>query len=90
MGRRSPSNRSDVLSASEIGQYIYCSYAWMLRRMGYGPESPSLEPGTKAHAALGDKLDALESRARISRWYAIVGLVLLAVSLVLVFLEVIL
>jgi hypothetical protein len=89
MGKRSTSNRSNVLSASEIGQYVYCSYAWKLRRMGYTPESPFLEPGAQAHVALGNQLDAFESRLRISRWYTIIGLVLLAISLLLLFFGVI-
>jgi hypothetical protein len=90
MGKRSTSNRSNVLSASEIGQYIYCSYAWKLRRMGYTPESPSLEPGTQVHIDFGNRLDAFESRLRSARWYAIIGLVMLVISLLLLFLGVIL
>lgn len=85
MEKRSNSNSNDVLSASEIGQYIYCSYAWQLRRMGYEPESPFLEQGTRAHAALGDQLDNLEAQLRFSRWYIVIGLVLLCMSLLLLF-----
>jgi hypothetical protein len=83
MGKRSNSTSSDVLSASEIGQYIYCSYAWQLRRMGYEPESPFLEQGTQAHVALGDQLDTFEARLRFTRWYIVIGLVLLCMSLLL-------
>ena len=90
MGKRSTSNRSDVLSASEIGQYVYCSYAWMLHRMGNTPESPALTPGTQAHVALGERLDAFEGKRQASRRFAIIGFVLLILSLVLLFFEVML
>ena len=43
MGKRKVLKKTDVLSASEIGQYHYCSCAWHLQRCGYEPESPYLE-----------------------------------------------
>jgi hypothetical protein len=90
MGKRPTSNNSDVLSASEIGQYVFCSNAWRLRRMGYEPESPFLGQGTKVHVALGDQLDDFEVRIRFSHWYIVIGLVLLTISFVLLFFGVIL
>jgi CRISPR/Cas system-associated exonuclease Cas4 (RecB family) len=90
MGKRSKSKTTDVLSASEIGQYLYCSRAWQLHRMGYEPESPSLEPGKQVHTALGDRLDSLDTRLRYSRWYAVVGFILLCMSILLILFGVIL
>jgi hypothetical protein len=90
MGKRPTSNTGDVLSASEIGQYVFCSNAWRLRRMGYEPESPFLGQGTKAHVALGNQLDDFEVRIRSSHWYIIIGLALLTISFVLLFFGVIL
>ncbi len=84
MGKR-PSNTSDVLSASEIGQYVFCSNAWRLRRMGYEPESPLLEQGTTTHIALGDQLDDFDARTRSSQWYIIIGLALVTTALLLLF-----
>jgi hypothetical protein len=86
MGTRSSRGNSDVLSASEIGQYLFCSCAWKLRRCGYEPESPFLEPGKTAHVALGNRIDGLETRLRYARWYAVIGVaVLLVAFLVLLF-----
>lgn len=85
MRKRPTSNTSDVLSASEIRQYIYCSYAWQLYRRGYKLESLLLDQGTRLHVALGNKLDDFEVRLRSSRVCAVVGLILLCVSLVLLF-----
>ena len=90
MGKRAVSNTSDVLSASEIGQYVFCSNAWRLRRMGYEPESPMLDQGTKAHAALGDQLDAFEVRIRASHWYITIGVFLVIIAVLLLFWGVIL
>jgi hypothetical protein len=90
MGKRVASKRSDVLSASEIGQYVFCSCAWQLRRLGYEPESPYLETGKHAHIALGEQIESLERTVRISRWSAGIGILVLSVALLLFFLGVIL
>ena len=87
MGKRILLKKSDVLSASEIGQYRYCSYAWWLQRCGYEPESPSLESGKHVHVTLGTTIDRLEVKLRYSRWYALLGSVALCVAFLLVFLR---
>lgn len=90
MGKRPTSNTSEVLSASEIGQYVFCSNAWRLRRMGYEPESPLLNQGTKAHVALGYTLDDFEVRIRLTHWYIVIGLVLVTIAFLLLFFGVVL
>ncbi len=90
MGKRKVMKKTDVLSASEIGQYHYCSCAWMLQRCGYEPESLALEKGKQFHVTLGDTLDGLESKIRYARWYAILGLLVLGVAVFLFFIEVVL
>jgi hypothetical protein len=81
MGKRVQPKTSDVLSASEIGQFIFCSCAWQLRRLGYEPESVFLEPGKQAHVALGERLESLERTMRIARWCAGIGVMVLLVAL---------
>jgi hypothetical protein len=90
MGKRIVARKSDVLSASEIGQFVFCSCAWQLRRMGYEPESPFLGPGKQAHVALGETMDGLERKIRFSRWCAMIGVVVLCVVLLFFLLEVML
>lgn len=90
MGKRVSLKKTDVLSASEIGQYRYCSYAWWLQRCGYKPESPFLDSGKHVHVALGDTIDGFDVKLRYSRWYALLGSVVLCVAFLLVFFEVIL
>ncbi len=90
MGKRKVLKKTDVLSASEIGQYHYCSCAWMLQRCGYEPESPSLEAGKHFHVALGDTMDDFEIKIRYARRVAILGLLVLCVAVFLFIIEVIL
>ncbi len=90
MGKQKVLKNSDVLSASEIGQYHYCSCAWMLQRYGYEPESPSLETGKQAHISLGDTIDGFKSKDRVARWTAVLGVVVLCLAILLLLLEVIL
>ncbi len=89
MGKQIVQKTSDVLSASEIGQFVFCSCAWYLRRLGYEPESRFLEPGKYAHVALGEQIENLERTMRISRWCTGIGVFVLSVALLLFLLGVI-
>lgn len=90
MGKQKVLKKSDILSASEIGQYYYCSCAWMLQRYGYEPESLSLETGKQAHVSLGDTIDDFKIKMRFARWAVVIGVLLLCTAILLLFLEVIL
>lgn len=90
MGKTKVQQKSDMISASEIGQYMYCSYAWLLQRCGCKAESPFLEHGKQVHISLGNTIEGLERRLRYARWYALVGFVILCLAIFLIFLEVIL
>lgn len=90
MGKTKVMKKTDVLSASEIGQYHFCSCAWMLQRCGYEPMSPSLESGKQIHVALGDTIDGFETKIRFTRWVAILGLLMFSVAIALLLIEVIL
>jgi hypothetical protein len=85
MGKQILLKKTNVISASEIGQYRYCSCAWFLQRCGYEPESPFLEPGKHVHVALGNTIDRFEVKLRYSRWYALLGSVVLCIAFLLVF-----
>jgi hypothetical protein len=64
MGKPRKCHDNDIISASEIGQYAYCSYAWFLRRCGYKAQSPFLEPGKETHVALGEKIDGIQTKMK--------------------------
>jgi len=73
-----------TISASEIGQYNYCSVAWYLQRCGYEPESRYLEQGTKAHVALGKTLEKVQWETKMVSRYTIIGVLFLVVFLLFV------
>ena len=81
---------NDVISASEIGQYYFCSMAWYLQKCGYQPESPYLEVGTKKHERLGNIIDETQNKTRNSNIFAIIGYLLLISAVLIFILEVVL
>jgi CRISPR/Cas system-associated exonuclease Cas4 (RecB family) len=75
--------QSDVIRASEIGQYCYCSQAWYLQKCGYRPESPQLEIGRQQHTRLGDTLDQVHVLKKRAHHYALIGGLLLGIACIL-------
>ena len=72
---------TDIISASEIGQYHYCSVAWYLQKSGYQPKSPSLDVGTKKHIELGKILDNTETNIKKSKALKIIGCLILIIGI---------
>lgn len=81
---------SDVISASEIGQYHFCSKAWFLHRCGYVPESPLLEIGSKKHVELGRVVDYTQRNVKRYQAFAIAGYLLLFFGIMVIIFGVIL
>lgn len=80
------SKDSDLISASEIGQFHYCSIAWYLQKCGYTPKSQKLYAGTKKHIELGRILEHTQSNSKKGKAFAIVGyLILILGVLILIF-----
>ena len=88
--RQTQLNRNNVLRASEIGQYMYCSIAWYLQRCGYKPDSPLLDIGKQTHVDLGVAIDSIQDEIKRSRRYALLGCLFLIIAIIGVFYEVIL
>ena len=78
----------DIISASEIGQFHFCSISWFLQKCGYKPISPSLKTGLEKHKKYGDILDITKNKNRKSRLYAIFGYILLIIASFFLFYEV--
>ena len=89
MGKQT-SLKKDVISASEIGQYVYCSKSWYLQRCGYEPKSPFIDSGKKAHINLGLTIDGIRKEVRSSQRFAILGYLLLLITILVILFEVIL
>ena len=88
--RQQTTTQRKVINASEISQYLYCSYAWYLQRHGYKPKSALLDAGSQAHVALGHHLEVLERKRKHSRQSVVIGVLLLFAALVLMVLGVML
>jgi len=88
--RQTSFKNSEVISASEIGQYHYCSIAWYLQKCGYEPVSALLNTGVEKHAQLGEVLDNTQTSVRRAMFLAIAGFFLMLISIFMILFEVIL
>jgi len=84
MGKQTSLKRSDIISASEIGQYMYCSIAWHLQRCGHEPISPLLEVGKKTHVDLGKMIDNIQDEIGSSRRFALIGYLFLIFAIIII------
>jgi hypothetical protein len=80
---------SDIIKASEIGQYHYCSIAWYLQKCGYKPKSPMLEIGIKKHMELGKIIDNTQIKIKRYKYLAIAGYLLFILGFLIFLFEVI-
>jgi len=80
---------SNVISASEIGQYEYCSIGWFLQRKGYEPNSPDLKKGLEKHRELGEIINKTEVSQKKSDVFAKIGYMLFVIAALIIILEVI-
>lgn len=81
---------TNIIKASEIGQYCYCSIAWYLQKCGYEPKSPILEIGIKKHEDLGKIIELTQESGKKSKAFAIAGYSILIFGLLIFLFEVIL
>lgn len=88
--RRTCFKDTDIIRASEIGQYHYCSIAWYLQKCGYEPKSLMLDIGTKKHMELGRIMDHTKTKIKRCRALAIAGYLLLIFGVLIFLFEVIL
>jgi len=83
-------NDKEILSASEIGQFHYCSIAWYLQKCGFQPKSKMLEIGRKKHKEMGKILNYTQLNYKKSRILARIGYFLMFMGLLIFLFEVIL
>jgi hypothetical protein len=75
---------SNIISASEIGQYCYCSISWYLQKCGYKPESHFLDLGKERHVKLGRIIYHTQVTTKKSRFFSIVGYFLLIIAILII------
>lgn len=78
-------NFSGFVSASELGEFIFCSRAWRLRRDGYEAEElrPAQEAGIRFHRSHGRAVAAAGSLQSFSRWAGAAAALLFLLALLL-------
>ncbi|KYK20985.1 hypothetical protein AYK21_01155 [Thermoplasmatales archaeon SG8-52-2] len=81
---------SNVISASEIGQFCYCSISWYLQQCGYKPNSPKLEIGIKKHEDIGRIIESSKKSNKKSKILALTGYLILFIGIFILIHEVIL
>lgn len=81
---------NQVINASEIAQYSYCSISWYLQKCGYKPISPSIEIGKENHINLGKSINHIQNNINKSKILAAVGFLFLFISLIMVIFRVVL
>ena len=75
-------DRSDYISASEIGDFTYCKRGWWLRMQGLLGNTIAMQQGTEAHDSLFKKIFKLELIRKILIWGGVVILVLIILLLI--------
>jgi hypothetical protein len=78
--------RPDIVSASEIGSWVYCPEAWRLQALGAEPENwDALEAGERRHAETAAFEVQSGAALTLGRWLiaaAVLLFIVLAVLLV--------
>ncbi len=78
-----PFKPEDVISASDISQWVYCHRAWHLARLGAENENQqALARGVRLHERHGRSIAASEALRRIALFLMLFAGVLLALALI--------
>jgi hypothetical protein len=78
----SRANRSINITASEVGDFVYCAKAWHLKRCGETAESESLEQGLIFHEDHSASFAQSERLNRLGKSIAVVAVILLIAVIV--------
>ena len=82
-------SEKEIISASEIGQYHYCSISWYLQKCGYQPKSQMLDIGRKKHKEFGKIINYTQLSNKKSRAIARIGYFLMFIGFLIFLFEVI-
>jgi hypothetical protein len=73
-----------MITASEISQYLYCPFSWLLQKSGYKPESSAIRSGEIKHNIIGNTITEINKKKVRSLFYRCVGSLLLFLGIVLI------
>lgn len=80
-------NNEEVVTASEISEYLYCKRGWYLRFTNQADITPNMLEGIRRHESLFLLLGSLAFRKRVARFIILLSLILFGISLVVLMLE---
>ena len=67
-----------LFSASEVGQFTFCSVSWFLKRKGYrSPPSKKKSHGMRIHDKIGKKTHRFDWLVRLSYLFIFGGIIIL-------------
>lgn len=74
--------RTQYISASEIGDFVYCRRGWWLRMRGLLPTTFVMQKGTQKHESLLRQVLRIKLAQQILLWLGVVLLVILLLLLI--------
>jgi hypothetical protein len=74
---------SDYISASEVGNFVYCPKCWWDQVRGLVPETPAMRQGTAHHEGVFNLLQLKSKLLKIILVF--IGLSTLIIALILIF-----
>jgi hypothetical protein len=75
-------NRSPLITAAEIGDFVYCAKAWYLKRCGDEARGESLDAGIKFHRKHGSGVSLANSLERTGKLLFLTALILLLILII--------
>jgi hypothetical protein len=88
-GKQNLSKNTEIISASEIGQYQFCSISWFLQKCGYKPVSSMIDSGLKKHIKLGEMIEFTNANIKKSKLISYIGYLILIIAVIIFLIEVI-
>jgi hypothetical protein len=75
-------DRNPIITASEIGAFVYCAKAWYLQRCGNEAQSEFLKEGEAFHQKYGAGVSLARRLDRIGKSLVLTALMLLLILIV--------
>ncbi len=81
--------RDEYITASEIGDFVYCKRRWWLKFNKMLPDStPVMDAGTKAHESLASQLENNKKNITLALFLIGLGIILVILSILLIILKI--
>jgi len=79
-------DRSPLISAAEIGDFVYCAKAWYLKRCGDEAQGESLDEGSEFHRRHGAGVSLANRLDRAGKILLLTAVILLLILIIFAYL----